>query len=280
MDVSIRTFNVDDIPFALEQTRREGWDTTNDLFDVCLENDSHGCFVAESGGRSVGLITTTRHTHTGWIGNLIVSPDARSRGVGRVLMRCAIARLESENISTIRLEADPPGVPLYRSLGFVEEYETPRFLRGASRCAETRECDAIQPRDLSQIADFDAAYFGDDRGRLLAALHRQARATCLVRDGGKLRGYAFAVPSLFGARIGPCVAADAATAESLLTSLLADLAGDDVILAAPAPNRAAGPLLESLGFREQPSCLRMVLGERACSGQPEFIYSLANGAMG
>ena len=46
MDISIRTFEKNDIEFALARTEREGWDPTADLFETCLAHDPNGCFIA------------------------------------------------------------------------------------------------------------------------------------------------------------------------------------------------------------------------------------------
>ena len=73
----IRSFTSDDIEFALAQTAREGWHATAEQFELALVHDSDGCFMAESAGAPVGMITTTCYAVSAWIGNLIVVPDYR-----------------------------------------------------------------------------------------------------------------------------------------------------------------------------------------------------------
>lgn len=70
MFIEVRPFTEQDIDFALTQTGREDWDATRHLFELCLAHDPDGCFVAQSLGRPIGMITTTRHARTAWIGNL------------------------------------------------------------------------------------------------------------------------------------------------------------------------------------------------------------------
>ena len=60
MDLMIRQFCDWDIDFAVAQTIREGWDNTVSTFRVCLSHDPEGCFIAETDGQRVGMITTTR----------------------------------------------------------------------------------------------------------------------------------------------------------------------------------------------------------------------------
>ena len=82
----IRAFTAGDLGFAAEQTAREGWASGRRDFEVYLEHDPDGCFTAWKDGRPVGMVTTTRYPASGWIGNLIVIPEERSRGLGRALM--------------------------------------------------------------------------------------------------------------------------------------------------------------------------------------------------
>ncbi len=104
MMAEIRLLRVDDIPFAVEQTTREGWDGSEQFFRRCLDHDPAGCFVAAIAGRLVGMVTTTCYEQTAWIGNLIVEPDHRYRGVGTSLMNHAMSHLRNRGIQTIRLK--------------------------------------------------------------------------------------------------------------------------------------------------------------------------------
>jgi ribosomal protein S18 acetylase RimI-like enzyme len=280
METSIRTFNKNDIGFALAQAAREGWDPTGELFEICLAHDPDGCFIAEADGWCVGMVTTTRYRHTAWIGNLIVPPEYRRRGIGTRLMKHAMVHLSSRGIATIRLEADPPGVELYRRVSFADEFESPRFQRVARPAATHATAARLTRADLPALLAFDADHFGDERDRLLKLLFTQARAAYWLPESRPTRGYAFVAPSHWGIRIGPWVAADRQAAETLLQSILGDWAGTTIALGVPAPNRDAVELLESYGFMRSPSCLRMICGERIAVGRPENIYAIANGAMG
>ena len=44
---------------------------------TALAHDPNGCFVLDDSGERIGLATTTCHTRTAWIGNVIVVPDHR-----------------------------------------------------------------------------------------------------------------------------------------------------------------------------------------------------------
>jgi ribosomal protein S18 acetylase RimI-like enzyme len=319
MKVAIRRFTANDVAFALAQTSREGWDTTRGVFEICLLHDPGGCFIAEGDGRQVGMATTTAYRYSGWIGNLIVPPEHRQKGIGSQLMDHAIDHLTKQGIRTLRLEADPPGVKLYRRLGFVDEFESLRFrlepdrARRSPERAEKRNeadprasggavtegspstvadgarsvrqsgCGRVRPlseADLPAVAAFDLDRFGDTRSELLRLFLRKAKAAYVVHDGRWVRGYAMTSSSPQGIRLGPWVATDLEPARMLLHAMLADVPGETVAVGIPCVNTTAVELLESEGFRKTPSSLRMRRGRPICSGTPQRIYGIANGAMG
>jgi ribosomal protein S18 acetylase RimI-like enzyme len=276
----IRPFRHEDIPFAVTQTEREGWDSTPVSFEVCLKHDPEGCFIAEADGEPAGMVTTTRYARTAWIGHLIVAPEHRMRGVGRALMERAMALLADRGVATIRLEADPPGMHLYRQLGFAQEFESLRFRLSETESYERGPGEPIEAGDLGRIAAFDTDYFGDDRGRLLELLFGQADAALQCRESGRLTGYLLAVPGRGVTRLGPWVAAKRDVAEKLLRLVSAELPGRTFAVGVPAVNREASDLFRSQGFKQYSSSFRMVYGEPAGAGRTESIYGIANGAMG
>ena len=280
MDITIRSFTTSDLEFALTQTAREGWDTTAGVFQVCLAHDPTGCFVAEMDQTPVGMITTTHYRHCAWVGNLIVLPDCRSRGIGRRLMNHALNHLEHAGVRTVRLEADPPGVPLYRSLGFEDEFESLRFKGQAVASTEPAEVEPLDLEALAQVAALDQTHFGDDRGRLLQLLLAYGGTGCVLREGESVRGYGMLVPSTIGIRLGPWVASDPEAAHVLLQLLRTAAGNRTMILGVPSLNEEALNLLENAGFVRCGSCPRMIRGPYAAAGTPAHIFAIANGAMG
>ena len=53
---AIRPSTEADIPWALAQTDREGWDASREAFLVHLRHDPDGCFLAEANGRRIGMV--------------------------------------------------------------------------------------------------------------------------------------------------------------------------------------------------------------------------------
>jgi predicted N-acetyltransferase YhbS len=270
-----------DLDFAVAQTAREGWASARSMFENHLAHDPDGCFVAEEAGRQVGMVTTTRYRHGAWIGNLIVEPASRSRGIGRALMRRGLDRLEGSGVATVRLDGDPPGIPLYRDLGFVDEWESLRFAGVATPGPGSGNVAALDSGDLESVAALDAEAFGDDRRRWLRLQLRHARSAFVLRQGGTVTGYLLVGPSDRGLRIGPWVARDATAAVRLLRAARrTSEPGQPLTLGVPAPNGAARELLLASGFEPTPSSLRMIRGPRAAGGRPELVFAIGGGAVG
>jgi len=97
-----------------------------------LEYEPGSCFIAEVGGKPAGHVFSVSYGKLGWIGYVIVDVGHRGRGIGTMLMKKAMDYLLSRRVETIKLEAAPEIADFYRRLGFVEEYDSLRFV-GRSR---------------------------------------------------------------------------------------------------------------------------------------------------
>jgi len=277
---TISRMNASDLNFAAEQTAREGWASGARDFELYLDHDPDGCFVAGEGGRRVGMVTTTRYPSSGWIGNLIVVPEHRSRGVGRALMVHGIAHLEAAGVETIRLDGDPPGIPLYLSLGFADEWQSLRFRSSGAAFGAPGEVEKLEKDDIDRVAAFDRRFFGDDRARLLGLVLGTSHFAYKIDEENGLRGFLVATRSDLGLRIGPCVATDFETARQLFSAAQADAGGEQITVGVPEPNDEARTLLAELGFEPTPPCRRMIRGPRRAENLTGGIFAIANGAVG
>lgn len=278
--MNIRRFGEEDIDFALAQTSREGWDNTAAIFRVCLAHDPEGCFIAEVEGRRVGMVTTTSYAQSGWVGNLIVLPEHRRRGIGERLMRHAIAHLERCGIRTMRLEADPMGIALYRRLGFVDQFDSLRFRKDPPQAPQGARGTARKTIDLARVKMLDRNGFGDDRGRLLELLRGSAYHTHEAQSGEAVYGFAMALPSAAGVRFGPCIAESDEAAKTLLDAVLANCPSETIVVGVPSVNQIAIELLDSRGFKRLAPCLRMIRGEARADIDADRLFAIANGGTG
>lgn len=280
---SIRHFEPADVEFALQQKAREGWAVSRAQFEVYPKHDPDGCFVATEGRRPVGMVTTACFGASGWIGNLIVEPDFRSRGIGRALMECGLDSLRNRGAATVHLEGDPPGIPLYRKLGFVDEFESCRFTlpRSITRPAlDGSAADTMTSEDLDDVAALDAAITGAGRRRFLELKIPRADLATVRRRNGKIVSFLLAASTDRGLRIGPCIAQDHDDARGLIAAAVSAAAGRPVLIGLPAVNTETIGMLTDIGFEQGPSSLRMRLGAPLPTGDPSRVVAIASGAVG
>jgi ribosomal protein S18 acetylase RimI-like enzyme len=95
-----------------------------------MNDAGHAVLVAEvEGGGLIGFVTVSPGRH--WsgetdasIGELVVAPDAESRGVGTALVEAAVEYARAEGYARISVStgaANARALRLYRRLGFEDE---------------------------------------------------------------------------------------------------------------------------------------------------------------
>ena len=234
-----------------------------------LQTFPQGCFVCREADRSVAFITSVSYGNSGWIGNLLVHPEFRKRGLGRGLMERAVAELLHIGVQTIWLTASAEGAGLYQKLGFAAIDQVKRWT-GKGQLGEVLK---PVPFDMESVREFDRAGWGDWRKSLL-------KVTCgRGRLYGSWGGFLCCQQWEDGMQIGPWGCLLESPAGQLLDQALAG-AGGRVFLDIPAGNSAAATLLKNKGFAVKGSSLLMYLGIEP-RYQPENIYALASmGSMG
>src|ERR1051326_7166678 len=102
-DLSVRPFKESDLPFADGLRAAAGWNQTLADWQRFLRCEPEGCFLAELRGAPVGTATTTYYSaQLGWIGMLLVHPDARRCGVGRALLRRSLEHLQARGVRCVK----------------------------------------------------------------------------------------------------------------------------------------------------------------------------------
>jgi len=279
----IRCFEPDDLDFADRQKEREGWAASRDQFKLYLEHDPDGCFVATIDDQPVGMVTTACFGPSGWIGNLIVEPDFRSRGVGRALMEHGLDRLRERGATTVRLEGDPPGIPLYRKLGFAGEFESCRLKLPESKEKPMLDDPPAEPMtsgDLDEMAALDTEIVGPNRRRFLELKFFAAELAFVRRRNGRIVASLLASPTNRGFRIAPCVALEPTDGRCVIAAAISAASGQAVLIGLPALNTNALTMLAEMGFEKGASSLRMRFGPPIDAGDPTRVFAIASGAAG
>jgi ribosomal protein S18 acetylase RimI-like enzyme len=102
------------------------------------ESGARRVLLARDGDRVVGTVqlivdTMPNQRHRAEVAKMLVHPDMRRRGIGRKLMLSAeeIARADQRTLLTLDTGVNNSARTLYRSLGFVEVGEIPRYAANA-----------------------------------------------------------------------------------------------------------------------------------------------------
>jgi GNAT superfamily N-acetyltransferase len=271
-----------DVAAGLELCRASHWNQLSRDWECFLNLNPNGCRVAVKADRVVGTVVTLRYPDGkgingfGWIAMVLVAPEERRRGIGSELMREALSCLS--DLAMIRLDATPDGHAVYQKLDFVDEYglirmEAPSAIRQVyGHSGPTR---LMVEADLPRVLEMDLQVFGVDRGRLLKWMFDGAReyARVLVRDG-EIVGYIFGRHGFKYEHLGPVIAEDYPAAEQLLVTSLGNNGGKRFILDASCHDPNWTQLLESIGFKELRSFIRMYRGENLNPGTPEKQYAI------
>lgn len=275
----VRTMQRADLQFLIQITRSLGWTTTSADIENFLSYEPKGCFVADLKGEVVGSVTTTPYTHFGWIGMVLVKEELRRRGIGSALTRSAVSYLHEKGIATARLEADPPGVPLYERLSFAKECNSERWYREGPPVPPVDGVRLAVEADLQKLRALDAQAFGDDRTRVLARLLRCSEFA-LVSEEKPAKGVLMARMTAHGAFFGPFIAAEPQLAEQLLNAGLSRVTDVPVFVGVPETHANALDLLRQYGFKQRATLRRMYLGRVPKKGDPRLEYGIAASATG
>jgi ribosomal protein S18 acetylase RimI-like enzyme len=266
----IEQFGADDIDGFMTLAQDEGWVCDLWEFEFLFRVFPAGCLVARDEGRPAGFVTAIRYGTSGWIGNLIVRPDYRGRGIGSLLMGKALSALDEAGTATVWLTASRSGKPLYEKLGFTAIDVINRWVSTGLGCSKREQSRSTR----AGILDLDHSGWGDRREAIIDAV--VARGRLFTADDAFL----VCQPCCDGTQIGPW-GGGAGCAPLLLARARAE-AGDGkrIYLDVPTRNATQSVLLNESGFTVKGSNLLMFRGAMPAYA-PERIFALASmGSMG
>jgi ribosomal protein S18 acetylase RimI-like enzyme len=279
----IRPMQLADLEFAAARTHAEGWASQDHttLLGFFLA-DPLGCLLAELHGQPVGICVATSYGHSGFIGELIVLPQARGQGIGAALLNRAVNLLRQRGARTIFLDGVLGAVELYERNGFRKLTRSWRFSGRLSGRAHPQVV-PMQAHHLSAVFALDQTAFGADRsyflGRLWSLFPELARV--LIQDD-QVQGYLLGQRGPDWLVVGPWVVHPSiAYPHCLLESLALDASDDILKLGILATHQPACTLVESLGLTPRPdSPWRMTLGPDDFLGASPFCYAIGSPAKG
>ncbi|HUL51103.1 MAG TPA: GNAT family N-acetyltransferase [Candidatus Nitrosotalea sp.] len=276
----------DDLYAADELRRLAGWNQTLEDWRRLLSLEPDGCFLGLQNNKVIGSVTTTTYgRELAWIGMMLVHPDHRKQGIGKILMSQAVNYLQARKVKCIKLDATPAGRPLYEKFGFLPESTLTRCERSAdSRTAvqgnDIRNLRNLVDSDQAAIEQIDTAACGVSRSRLIESLVKQSCAALVWLDCGKVAGWGLMRAGTNADYLGPinCPSTDGAV--SLLKGLLSAAQNRPVIWDVPGGNPAAVAAARQLDFECRRQLTRMRLGPEIVVLKPESQFAIAGPASG
>ena len=276
----IRPFEEGDIDFAYKLDLMEQWNDTRNDIKRMFGYEPDGCFIAEIKGKPIGHVSSISYGRLGWIGLLIVKTEYRRRGIGTLLTKRAVDYLLSREVETIKLEATSTIADLYRKLGFVDEYDSLRFI-GVCReitSLSSRCVNPIKKERITELAKFDATYFGADRKKVLSELFQSNPQLCFVaHKGSKIVGYIMCRETESGYRIGPwvCNPENTQIARELLMKCMKTIRQNEKLyVGVPAVNKAAFEILQDFNFKQYSKSIRMYFGKKLETERVDGIFAI------
>ncbi len=282
MSLSFRLCTPADIPAASALLVRAYGFTGNreEMLHGYYSLQPDGCWLALLDGTPVGFGGAVNYGTFSYIGMICVEPAQQHHGIGEALTRQIIAGCEAQGCPTMFLEANPKALSLYKRLGFVEDGTTLQLRLDELLQQQPLSADVtiLQAKDLSEVVQFDMAYFGGQRERVLAAhLQEYPRGVLVTRDeNGAITGYVCVHPR----RLGPWVACTVQDAEKSMCYAFALHFECGVVADIPANNEAGRALLERYGFREAEVNIHMRRGPIVALLHRSMIYGLESMALG
>ncbi len=255
----------DIVPF-LALAGREGWIAEAWELEFLLDLFPAGCLVVRDGnGQPVAFVTSLKHNRSGWIGNLIVAPEYRGKGIGELLFLAALQALREASVETVWLTASRMGMALYSRHGF-NRIDTILRWSGASR-----QSHPVSPESGSDnnAAMLDALAWGDRRDLLLE--RTMARGTSICDS----HGFITVQPCGGRFQLGSFIALDQSGAQKLLEAAQQLIPnGSGLYLDSPALNRSAARIYHACQLRITGTNELMYFGVPPLY-RPELLFGMA-----
>ncbi len=272
--INIRKLKKQDIPDAMRLVYAEGWNQTENDWQILVGGARNVCFAAETECKLVGTATAMNYNNvTAWIGMVLVDREYRGRGISKILLSALLDKLDS--CKSVKLDATPAGQKVYEKLGFNNEFMIQRMVRNPGALETKIPVGAVTPvlpvKDrLKETVLFDELVFGTKRGILLRTLaDRYPELAGVIVEGRKISGYSLGRIGSRYVQIGPVSAGSAEDAKRLVLQGLKMKCQQPVVVDVMDSKKELISWLESLGFAIQRPFTRMFLGENLFPGLAE-----------
>ena len=255
----IRPMRPDEILAAIDWAAAEGWNPG--LADAaCFGTvDPDGFLIGELDGEAAATISCVNYDASfAFLGFYMVRADLRGRGLGLQIWKAAIAHAGPRVIGLDGVVAQQAN---YRKSGFELAYPNVRYGGIVKAGAPNAGVVALSDVPMAMIEASDATIFPAPRPAFLRAWIGASGhvGRALIRDG-RLAAWGVIRPCRRGWKVGPLVADNRASAEAVLSTLIADIGGGEIFLDIPGVNHDAAALAQGLGLAPVFETARMYTG--------------------
>jgi ribosomal protein S18 acetylase RimI-like enzyme len=281
--LSIRVMEEADLTFAAECTAAEGWVSENQTtLEGFFIHEPKGCLIAEAKERPVGICFASFYGKSGFIGELIVRPEARGKGVGAALLNQGLKVLKDRGVETVYLDGVVKAVELYERNGFRKVCRSSRF-SGHMAGKPSTPVRQMVISDLEQVFRLDGSSFGADRSFFLRRrLELFPELSYVMMDHERVTGFILGRCGEGWVSAGPWVISeDAENPVELLDSFALQAGDRPISIGILETNHQACHLIRSLGFVERvESPWRMAHGRSADLGASPSCFAVGSAAKG
>ena len=266
--IKVRELQESELEFAKSLTDDEEWGNSMEDWQRLLRISIP--LVAHEGDELLGVTTAFDYGNLGMIGNVVVSSKSRGKGVGKVLLKEAMKRLET--CKSVRVHSKMDVTPFYKDLGFMAEGMSTVFRLDANmKSFQPFEVESdknnIVPAEgyWDEIVAMDLRQFGADRSLFLKELNDYLPQCSFVALGedGSVKGFIMGKGEDDWYEIGPWIVEPGCKNWQGLLQATVQAIPDDctVEIFVPAPNFRVTSLLDSVGYNSHSYCMSMYYGE-------------------
>jgi len=265
--IKIRDMLKSDIEFAKSLTDSENWGNSIEdwrrLLGISIP------LIAYEGESSLGVTTAFDYGNLGMIGNVVVSSQSRGKGVGKILLKEAMKRLES--CKSVRVQSRMEVTSFYKELGFLPEGMSTQFRLDSDMKSfqpfDIGSDENIAPAEgyMDEILAIDQRQFGGDRSQFLKEINDYLPQCSFVALGedGSVKGFIMAKGEDFWYEIGPWVVEPGCKNwQGMLQATVQAIPDKSTVeIIVPAPNFRVTNLLDSTGYNAHSYCISMFYGD-------------------
>jgi len=247
----------------------EGWTDIKEVYKDYLLRPYCFPLKLKSENKLIGVGVTITHINSAWLAQIIVHPDHRKQGLGTLITKALLDKIDTKAFPAISLIATPLGEPVYQKLGFRKTAEY-LLLKSENKVNLPVKGNITRSSatDYASIMRLDKLASGEDRTKYLKQHLSSAK---LFTDSGIVRG--FYLPTLLH---GPVIAFDAEAGIELM-KFRQNTSDDSAVL--PSENKEAIDFLLQQNYKVVNRASRMSLGQ-PINFKPEMIFNRISGSLG